>query len=141
VEFDKLKITGSGKALEKSLKTKKDSVKTVQTLYTEIFKYKRLEWTLAGLYRQGFILERFAQTLVETPVPPEVKRLGDEAIVAYQDALAQQTVKLEDAAVEKYETTLKEAKANFISNEWTKKTLESLNRFRPKEYPVLKEPK
>jgi len=140
-EFDKIKIAGSGKALANSFKVKTEAVKKVQGFYNEVYKYKRLEWTLASLYRNGYVLERFAQTLVETPVPPEVKRLGDEAIVAYQDGLAQQTVKLEDAAVEKYEATLKEAKKNFISNEWTKKTLESLNRFRPKEYPVLKEPK
>ncbi|MBL8949502.1 MAG: hypothetical protein JNK82_01905, partial [Myxococcaceae bacterium] len=140
-EFDKIKISGSGKALANSFKVKTEAVKKVQNVYNEVYKYKRLEWTLASLFRNGYVLERFAQTLIETPVPPEVKRLGDEAIVAYQDGLAQQTVKLEDAAVEKYEATLKEAKKNFISNEWTKKTLESLNRFRPKEYPVLKEPK
>ena len=34
-----------------------------------------------------------------------------------------------------------QARKNRISNEWTKKTLEALNRFRPKEYPVLKDPK
>jgi hypothetical protein len=68
-----------------------------------------------------------------------VKRLGEEAVVTYQDALAQQTVVLEDKAVENYAATLAEARKNHISNEWTKKTLESLNRFRPKEYPVLKE--
>ncbi len=70
-----------------------------------------------------------------------MKRLGEDAVVTYQDALAQQTVALEDKAVENYAATLAEARKNRISNEWTKKTLESLNRFRPKEYPVLKEPK
>src|SRR5439155_1750701 len=99
------------------------------------------EWTLAALYRRGYALERFAQTIVETPVPPDIKRMGDEAVAAYQDILSQQTVKLEDKAVENYIATLAKAKEVHVSNEWTKKTLESLNRFRPKEYPVLKEPK
>jgi hypothetical protein len=36
---------------------------------------------------------------------------------------------------------MKAARQFRVSNEWTKKTLESLNRFRPKEYPMLKEPK
>lgn len=138
-EFDKLKIGGSGKALANSFTVKKESLKKLTEAYTEVFKYKRLEWTLAALYRRGYALERFAQTIVETPVPPEVKRLGEEAVVTYQDALAQQTVVLEDKAVENYAATLAEARKNHISNEWTKKTLESLNRFRPKEYPVLKE--
>ena len=140
-DFDALKIGGSAKALANSFTAKRNSLKKVTDAYGEVFKYKRLEWTLAALYRRGFALERFAQTIVDTPIPPEVKRYGEEAVVAYQDALSQQTVVLEDKAVENYVATLAEAKKNRISNEWTKKTLESLNRFRPKEYPVLKEPK
>ena len=62
-------------------------------------------------------------------------------LAAYQDALAQKTAALEDKAVESYSATLAEARKNHISNEWTKRTLESLNRFRPNQYPVLKDPK
>ncbi len=140
-EFDKLKIGGSGKALEKSFTAKKNAVKDVQASYDKVLKYKRVEWTLAAFYRKGYLLERFGQTILETPVPPEVKRAGEETVATYQDLLAQQTVALEDKAVENYALTLAEARKQHISNEWTKKTLESLNRFRPKEYPVLKEPK
>ena len=140
-DFDKLKIGGSGRALANSFTVKKDSLKKLQDRYVEVYVYKRLEWTLAALYRSGYALERFAQVIVETPIPPEVKRLGEEAVVTYQDQLGQQTVVLEDKAVERYVATLAEAKKSRISNEWTKKTLESLNRFRPKEYPVLKEPR
>lgn len=140
-EFDRLKIGGSGKKLERSFTEKRNAVKRVNDVYGEVFKYKRLEWTLAALYRRGYALERFAATIIETPIPPEVKRLGEEAVITYQDLLAQQTAALEDKAVESYAATLAEARKNRISNEWTKRTLESLNRFRPKEYPVLKEPK
>ncbi|HUM10689.1 MAG TPA: tetratricopeptide repeat protein [Myxococcaceae bacterium] len=140
-DFDKLKIGGRGKALEQSFTLKRAGVKKVQASYAEVFKYKRLEWTLAALYRQGYVLERFGATINETPVPPDVKRLGDEAVAAYQDLLQQQTAALEDKAVESYAATLEQARKNRISNEWTKKTLEALNRYRPKEYPVLKDPK
>lgn len=138
--FDKLKIGGSGKALERSFKAKQTAAASVGEAYAKVFPYKRLGWNLAALYRRGYISERFATTLIETPVPPEVRRLGDEAVVVYQDSIAQQTVGLEDAAVERYAVTLSEARKNRISNEWTRRTLESLNRFRPKEYPVLKAP-
>ncbi len=140
-KFDKLKIGGKGKALERSFTTKRSAVKSVNDAYARVFTYKRLEWTLAALYRRGHALERFANTIIETPIPPDVKRLGEEGIVAYQDLLAQQTATLEDAAVESYAATLQEARKNHITNEWTRRTLESLHRFRPKEYPVLKEPK
>jgi tetratricopeptide (TPR) repeat protein len=140
-KFDKLKIGGKGTALERSFTAKRTAVKTVNEAYARVFPYKRLEWTLAALYRRGYALERFANTIIETPVPVDVKRLGEEAVVAYQDQLAQQTATLEDAAVESYSATLQEARKSHISNEWTRRTLESLHRFRPKEYPVLKEPK
>ena len=140
-DFDKLRIGGRGKALEQSFTLKRAGVKKVQASYAEVFKYKRLEWTLAALYRQGYVLERFGATINETPVPPDVRRLGDEAVAAYQDLLQQQTAALEDKAVESYAATLEQARKNRISNEWTKKTLESLNRYRPKDYPVLKDPK
>lgn len=139
--FDALKITGSGKALEKSFNKKTDAVKTVNDAYGKVLPYKQLEWSLAAFYRRGYALERFASTLLEVPVPPEVKRLGDDAVLAYQDMLTQRTVALEDRAVEIYAAALKEARTQRVSNEWTHRTLEALNRFRPKEYPVLKEAK
>ncbi len=140
-DFDRLKIGGSGNALTNSFTAKKNSVKKCNDAYDQVLKYKRVEWILAAFYRKGFVLERFAQTILDTPVPPEIKRLGDEAVVTYQDQLAQQTVALEDKAVETYSAAWAEAKKYRVSNEWTKKTLESLNRFRPKEYPMLKEQK
>ncbi|WP_257454266.1 tetratricopeptide repeat protein [Archangium lipolyticum] len=140
-KFDKLKIGGSGKALERSFAAKKAAAKSVTEVYTRVIPYKTAEWTLAAFYRQGDTLERFANTMIETPVPPEVKRLGDEAVAVYQDGLAQETSVLQDKAVERYAGTLEQARNFRISNEWTKKTLEALNRFRPTEYPVLKEAK
>jgi TolA-binding protein len=138
-EFDRIKIGGTGKALAASFTKKKDFVKKVNGAYDDVIKYKRVEWILAAFYRKGYTLERFAQTILETPVPAEIKRLGEEAVVTYQDQLSAQTVALEDKAVETYAAAWAEAKKYRVSNEWTKKTLESLNRFRPKEYPMLKD--
>jgi TolA-binding protein len=140
-EFDKLKIGGRGKALEATFAVKKKALVKVNTAYDEVIKYKSFEWSLAAFYRKGYALERFAATLIETPVPADVKRLGDEAVAAYQDLLGQQTAQLEDSAVQSYTATLTQARNMRINNEWTRKTLESLNRFRPVEYPVLKESK
>lgn len=138
-DFDRLKIGGTGKALANSFTAKKEAVKKVNAAYDQVMRYKRVEWTLAAFFRKGYVLERFAQTILETPVPAEIKRLGEEAVVTYQDALSSQTVALEDKAVEVYAAAWAEAKKYRVSNEWTKRTLESLNRFRPKEYPMLKE--
>jgi cellulose synthase operon protein C len=138
--FDALKIGGrNDKELKSSFDRKRAGVKKVNDAYGKVFAYKRLEWTLAALFRRGFALERFASTIIETPIPTDVQKLGETAVIQYQDLLAEQTTALEDKAVESYAATLAEAKKNLLSNEWTKKTVESLNRFRPLEYPVLKE--
>ena len=139
--FDRLKITGSGKRLVNSLTAKKNALKKAADLYTQVFKYKRLEWILAAQYRRGYLLQRYANTLVDTPVPPEVKRLGDDAVIAYQELIANEAMQFEDQAAIAYEQTVQVARENRVSNEWTRRTLESLNRLKPKEFPVLKEPK
>src|SRR5262249_6762912 len=105
-EFDKLKIGGRGKGPEKSVAGERGAVKKVQDSYAEVFKYKQVEWSLAAAYRRGYVLERFGATINETPVPPDVKRLGNDAVTAYQDLLQQQTAALEDKAVESYAATL-----------------------------------
>jgi hypothetical protein len=139
--FDKLKISGRGKALVRSLTAKKAAIKKASDAYTQVFKYKQLEWTLAAQFRRGYVLQRYATTLLESPVPPEVKRFGEEEVIAYQEAIANEALPFEDLAVQAYADTLQVARQNRVSNEWTRRVLEALNRLRPKDYPVLKEPK
>ena len=97
---------------------------------------------LAAFYRQAYLLERLAQTLYEAPVPPEFKRPGqEEYLAAYQDQLAQFAQPYEDQAVAVYVQAINAARELHVRNEWTKKINESLARYRPKEYPVLKDAK
>ena len=117
-------------------------MKKVSQLYDEVLKYKRPDWTLAAFYRRGLPLERLGQTIIETPVPPEVKRPGRGvagrlpgpagAQIAQRSRTGRWTV---------YGQAIARRARTALQNEWTKKTLESLDRFRPKEYPVLKEAK
>jgi len=139
--FDRLRISGSGKKLVSSLTAKKAALKVAADSYTQVFKYKRLEWILAAQYRRGHLLQRYATTLVDTPVPAEVKRLGDDEVVAYQELVANEAMQFEEQAAIAYEQTLQVARENRVANAWTRRTLESLNRLKPKEFPVLKEPK
>ncbi|HEX9307499.1 MAG TPA: hypothetical protein VF894_08410, partial [Anaeromyxobacter sp.] len=66
---------------------------------------------------------------------------ADEYLAAYQDALAQAAQPYEDQAVGVYVQAIEAARKLHVKNEWTKKIGESLARYRPKEYPVLKEAK
>ena len=74
-------------------------------------------------------------------MPPEVERLGVDEVVAYQELVANEALRFEEQAAEAYALTVKVARENRVHNDWTRRTLEALNRIRPNEYPVLKEPK
>ena len=139
--YDKEKIFGSKKVLERSFKDKTSNAKKLRDAYAELVRFKRPEWILAAFYRKANVLEHFANSIYDAPVPPEIKRLGDEGIGMYQDALGQKATALESQAVDDYVKTLDEARKLHIVNAWTKKTLESLNHYRPKDYPLLKDAK
>ncbi len=139
--YDKQKIFGSKKILEKSFKDKTANAKKMRDEYAALVRFKRPEWILAAFYRKANVLEHFANAIYDAPVPPEIKRLGDEAVGIYQDALGQKATGLESQAVDDYVKTLEEARGLHIVNAWTKRTLESLNHYRPKDYPLLKDAK
>jgi TolA-binding protein len=135
-----LPATTNTKKLKAALEAKLAVAKKVAPQYDEVMRYKRPDWILAAFYRKAFMLERLAQTLYDAPVPPEIKK-NEEYMAAYQDALAQFAQPYEDQAVKVYVDALDAARHLHVKNEWTKKVNESLARYRPSEYPVLKEAK
>jgi TolA-binding protein len=137
-----LPATTNTKKLKKALEAKLVEAKKVAPQYDEVMRYKRPDWILAAFYRKAFLLERLAQTIYEAPIPPEYKRKGaEEYLAAYQDALAQAAQPYEDQAVGVYVQAIEAARKLHVKNEWTKRIAESLARYRPREYPVLKEAK
>lgn len=137
-----LPATTNTNKLKKALEAKLAEAKKVAPQYDEVMRYKRPDWILAAFYRKAFLLERLAQTIYDAPIPPEFKKKGqEEYLAAYQDALAQAAQPFEDQAVGVYVQAIEAARKLHVKNEWTKKIGESLARFRPKEYPILKEAK
>lgn len=137
-----LPTTTDPKKLKRALEAKFAEAKRVAPLYDEVAKYKRPDWILAAFYRKAYLLERLAQTIYEAPVPPEFKKPGNEEyLAAYQDGLAQFAQPYEEQAVTVYVQAIEAARKLHVKNEWTKKIGESLARYRPREYPILKEAK
>ena len=147
IDFEKydqitLPATSNEKKLKKSMDAKLAEAKKVAPEYDEVMKYRRPDWILAAFYRKAHLLERLAQTIYDAPPPPEFKRKGaEEYLAAYQDALAQAAQPYEEQAVKVYIDAIEAARKLHVKNEWTKKIGESLARYRPREYPVLKEAK
>jgi TolA-binding protein len=147
-DYDKIRIEahGKGTSFEKSLKaalTKKaEEREKVLALYRDVaVKYKRPDWIVAALYRVGYIDERFSAALNEAPIPPDLKKAGDEYVAQYQDQLAQFSVPIDERAVEAYKKAIQTARELKIATEWTRKILESLDKYDHRSFPLLKDPK
>ncbi|WP_242396289.1 tetratricopeptide repeat protein [Anaeromyxobacter oryzisoli] len=140
--YDKIALpaTTNTKKLKAALEAKLKEAKKVAPQYDEVMRYRRPDWILAAFYRKAYLLERLAQTLYDAPIPPEVKN-DEEMLAAYQDALAQAASPYEDQAVKVYVDAIEAARKLHVKNEWTKKVGESLARYRPTEYPIIKEAK
>ena len=147
IDFEKydqitLPATSNEKKLKKAMDAKLAEAKKVAPEYDEVMRYKRPDWILAAFYRKAHLLERLAQTIYDAPPPPEFKKKGaEEYLAAYQDALAQAAQPYEEQAVKVYVDAIEAARKLHVKNEWTKKIGESLARYRPREYPILKEAK
>jgi cellulose synthase operon protein C len=136
--YDQVKIEGTGRKQVEALQTKAKLQRQVEDAYTEVFRYKRAETTLAASYRIGFSYERFAESLFSAPIPKEFEaqpELADE----YKAQLEDRAAVLERKAESAYRKAYTEARKSRVTNEWTQRTLEGLNKYAPKEFPVQKQ--
>jgi len=135
-----LPATSNAARLEKALAEKVAALKRQASAYEAVSALRQPEWTLAASYRQGYLLETFARSLLEAPVPPELKAPGQEAyLAAYRDQLAQVAKPYEDRAVQVYSRTLEAAREVLVANDWTAKATAALARLRPGEHPRRRE--
>lgn len=134
-KYDVLKISGTGKAQAKALEAKAKMQRQLEKEYTDVFKYKRVETTLAASYRIGHSYERFAEALFQAEIPKEFQN-NEEFANEYKAQLEDKAGVLERKAEQAYRKALDEAKKTHVTNEWTERTLEGLNKYQPKEFPV-----
>ena len=134
--WDRIQLKGNLKNQERALKAKFDGAKELRPKYEQVYEYKNLEWTMAAGYRSANILQRFAQTLYDAEVPFEE---GSEEYDMYRIQLEDLAIPLEDQAVAAYEKAITKAREEKIVNEWTKKILAELNKYKPAEYPLFHE--
>lgn len=117
--------------------------------YGSIMKYGRATWSLAAMYRFGSIYEQFAKVVANgyrtTPIPRQVKRLGQDAVDIYQgrvnDALAAKVDPLEKEAKRLYKDCVSKAKQFGIFNKYTEAAEQRLNALDPTGYRLLKRAK
>ena len=136
--FKRLKIKGNMKQQGKIITKMKGEVAGLTEDYSNLLKYKSLDWNIAALYRIGLLRQIFAAGLYELPIPAGLS-IEEEDI--YTTQIEEIAIPIEDEAVLRFEAAFKKAREFRISNEWTKKILLSLNKYKPAEYPTFKDEK
>jgi TolA-binding protein len=130
------KLKGSLRQQGKVVQAMQAQVKDLSRRYGDVLQYKSLDWTLATFYRLGHLYQLFAEKLYEAPVP-EGLSADDEDL--YRTELEDVAVPLEDEAVKRYETAYQKAREFRLTNEWTKRIVAALNKYKPSDYPLFKE--
>jgi cellulose synthase operon protein C len=140
--FKKIQITGSAKpeVVKKELLSKAEALKKAKEHYKDVFGYGDPEWILAAYFRLGFTDQTFAESLINSPCPKELKRMGDVFCDEYKALLVEQAAPIEDRAVAAYEDAYRKTRELGVVNEWVQRIEEALSAYRPDQYPLLKEP-
>ena len=126
------------KALTKRIQEKKKWGDELEAKYLKLWSYSQFDWSLAAAYRSGSIWEDFSNKLYDAPVPRPFAK--DEMLIdAWKEALTEQAAPFEQRAVKKFGDLVTVARERKFRNDWTRKALQSLNKFAREEWPIEKE--
>ncbi|RME26328.1 MAG: hypothetical protein D6806_06460, partial [Deltaproteobacteria bacterium] len=135
--YEKITFDVAPRRLKKTLVLKAESLKKMEGRYKRVFRYKRVQWTLAAYYRLGYLYENFADVLINSPCP---KGLNEEECDIYKGKLEELAEAPIKKAVAAYKVTMEKSKEFKVVNRWTELAYKSLNRFEPLEFPMRKKP-
>src|SRR5262249_46333495 len=113
-----------------------------QEQFKGLEKYGVLEYTLAEMVRYGDTLAEYPEKLHEMPYPKDLEALNNKnpdagVLAAYDDALTKELAPYLDKAKSQWQDATDTAKKAGVSNQWSQRALEDLNREFPDEYDVL----
>jgi tetratricopeptide (TPR) repeat protein len=135
-KYEAMKLQGSLVNQGKTIQEMQKQLAALKSKYGEVTAYKSVDWTLASFYRIGHLYQVFAQALYAAPVPPGMSEEEEEV---YRTQLEDVAVPIEDEAVKNFQFAYEKAREFRVTNEWTKRILQSLNKYKPSEYPLFKE--
>lgn len=135
-QYASLKLRGSLDNQKRTIQEMKKRLQDLNRRYADVIPYKSFEWTLAAFYRLGQIYQLFAEALYDAPIP---ESFNEEEEDVYRTMLEDTALPIEDEAVKRFEQAYEKAREFRITNEWTKRILTSLNKYKPADYPLFKE--
>jgi TolA-binding protein len=133
------KLVESMKDQLKSLATKLQAVK--DEYGSIIVKYQWPEWMTAALFRMGYADDLFAQKILASPCPKEIKNLGEDACDAFNAQLSEQMAPVLEKAANEYQTAADKARDLRVVNKWTKLAMEKVCENTPANCRSMKDPR
>ncbi|MDY0060839.1 MAG: tetratricopeptide repeat protein [Myxococcota bacterium] len=136
--YEAIKIEGGLAQQGETIRRLQAQSRSLSERFAKTFDYKNLDWTLAAYFRMASLFQKFAEKLYAAPVPAAIAS-DDEAAEEFRVQLEDVAVPIEDEAVKRFEKAVEVARENRIVNEWTQKALQTLNKYKPAEYPLLRQ--
>jgi TolA-binding protein len=121
------------KWLKTTLAEKTQRLLDLQRKYTEVVNTKQAEPGVCALYKIGLGYSRFARSLKEAPLPPEIRRVRALA-EEYRSQLSQLAEAPEKKSVEALEYAMAKSRELGVSNACSKATADILVRYKPDQY-------
>ncbi len=131
-EYASIKLQLPQKKLAESIGDKLKRIKPLVDDYTKVVEYRHGDWAVASLYQIGRLSEEFVNAVRESPIPPELTT--EAQIELYKLELQEKFGPVEDAAVEFYQKCLQTSYDYRIYSEYTRKSIEGLERVRPSQF-------
>lgn len=134
-QYEAIQFKGSLKEQGRLVQQKRKMLQDLELAYAQVLPYKSIEWTSAAVFRMAQIHELFARALFEAEVP----KMTEEEEDLYRTQLEDAAKGYLDTAQERYVKVIEENRRLKRVNEWTKKAVEAMNRYRPAEFPLDKQ--
>jgi TolA-binding protein len=131
-EYDRIKLAGRPKQLQKALQEKAKLLDDAKKVYLDVVSFKVPEWATAALYRVGQGYTVFAKAMREAKVPRE---LNPEEQQMYRDELEKFVVVIEDKALDAYRSGYAKALEIGVYNQHTRLLRQALADLDQERYP------
>ncbi len=113
--------------LKQNLQRKIQKFNQVLNAYKQTLEYQVADWSTAASYRIGSSFEELVRAFMESPPPPG---LDDEKLKLYTDKLEENAQPYKKRALQTYQRTVEQAKANQINNKWVNQSRERMRELR-----------
>jgi tetratricopeptide (TPR) repeat protein len=134
-EFEKISFTDvKPSLLTKTLEKKAKLLAESEKAYGTVIDAGDAKWATAALFRVGQVYDKFGEALVEAAAKPP-KGLPPDQVQAYQDAINNYVVQMQDKAVELYTAGYQKAIQLQLYDANTAKIREALGRVARQKFP------